>query len=773
MANAIDLYRLPAPVVSAPTGVAGGSLVNGTTYYYTIVPWRSEAGTAALANSAYWWHNGAVSNEVSFAAGATNKSCTLNWTNPDTFATAWAIFRTTVSGSYARTKFLAVATTNSYTDVGTATGDQTLNFAADITCDMPAINIRGMKEAITLGAGNTYGTTSGLGYIGGFAGLTVDIYKDRYFYFYTDRARYLDIDGVTTRRYVRCLYNTATTIYFEFAQSVAPQSGDVIYVSWKPSDIYDASVAGTWGNIAVGSYLNAGLPIAQRNGDNNHRFNACVLQNSFAVAGDQAFMAYSRQVVEFGQAARVWTSGTSPIYIRDSEWILNGAPNGETIQASPNFTGSHDIIGLTLRYRFQKSGINSAFGNDSFQPTFGIESPPNLGANRWKYSTFVQLRATGPYLGEDFSSNLFVDCGQGAEASVNRLDGIMVVNPLTNAIRCSAAAEYHIYNAEMIGTKNFLSAYALDGNDCCFINPGPNAYTKLLAPTWSTTPNGGMVHIQYQLGFTFTDTDGNTLSDVMVEVFGKDGNPIYANILDESGGGSGKEYYTRSVYSSAPTVRQVRGAIYPKVKVTEFKLAHRVQGRYSGYSTPEINVSIGEKDPDTAGKYGAWVCPTQTCPAANETGWIYASNEITQTIDPTKVHLAHVFGNYKYLQINMQHNGSLDGLGAKTSSVDETQEVLPTGYGATSYCPAVRVDARRFYSDANGRIPLLDFDAVRVQSDNNPVYLVPWTIRISKAGYKTIEFPFSPSGLYEKEFVLSMERTGGTFSQSKLVKIFE
>jgi len=761
MANQIVMSRFPAPTLAAPTGVAGGSLVNGTTYYYKVVPWRGLGGTTGtLANSAYYYHNGLESNEVSFTADATNKSCSLSWDNVSGTATFWLIFRTTTSGSYARTTLLGISTSVAFTDTGVATANQVYNFAADITCDIPVIDIQGFWLESTVPAS---GTTVGASVLTGFTGLTVNAYKDRFLYFYTDKGRFLDIDGVRQKRYARITGNSATALYFDTTLAVLPDTGDAFKVSWKPSDIYDASVAGSWGNIAAGSYLNAGLPIVQVNSDNNYTINATIINNVFNTASDWPMFSVVKHNFELGQGCRFASYYNAAIYMRESKFQLNTTPGGETIQSSPGFYGAHDVYGCQISAKHNGTSNQPSYGNESFQVLFGVETPALWGDNRMSNCTFNGVRATAPLKITDFSSNLFINNGQAVEGSQNSLNGVNAINSVIDGFRLSGALEYHIYNNHVAGRAMGISAYALDSEDACIVNPSPNFLSKLTTDTnWAAAPTGGKLNVQYQFGFTLTDfATGSALQDAIVEVLDKNDDPVYADILDKAV--ANKEIYSRVVWSSASANRQIRGAIYPKVKVTEWKVGHRTQGRYSGYTTPDVYVAIGEQDAATKGKWGSWVSPTITIPGANTTGLLYSA-ETTQTIDPTKVHLAHVFGDYKYLQVDQQVLPSIDGLGAKTSNTDETQVSLPTGYSLANYIPAVSVIARRFYSDSNGRIPLLDFTVGTVirtpggaVTDNTYTDLRPLTIRISKDGYETEQFTLTPSGLYEKEFNVALK----------------
>ena len=763
MANQILMARLPAPTIAAPVPVAGGSLTVGVTYYYKVVPWRGNASAVgSLSNSVFHFHNGPASNEVAFTPTAGNRSVTITWDNVSGNATHWMVFRTTVSGSYPRTTCCVSRSVNSFTDTNVAVGNQALNFAADITCDIPAIDVNGFWQESTVPAN---GTVVGAASLSGFTGLTVNAYRDRYIYFYTDKGRFLDIDGVRQKRYARITGNSATILYFDTTLAVLPDVGDAFKVSWKPEDIYNASVSGAWGNISAASYLNAAKPIVQKNNDDNYTINACVYNNLYDVAENFAMFGLSKQNFELGQACRLVSWYNAAFYCRESKMQFNTTTgSAETIQASPSFYGPQDIYGCQISAKYNGSGQQPAYGNEGFQLSAGVETPVLWGDNRISNCTFNGMRAVGAYKITDFSNNLFISNGQASEGSMNTLNGVNCVNATRDAFRLSGAIEYHIYNNDVKGKAPAISAYALDSVDACIVNPSPNFLSKIISDTvWPSAPIDGQLNIQYQLGFTLTDAaTGNAVQDAIVEVFDKNGNPIYADILDKAV--PNKEIYSRAVWSTATIIRQVRGAIYPKVKVTEWIPGYRTQGRYNVYSTPDFYLAIGEQDAATKGKWGSWVTPTLTIPAMNTTGFIFYPSEVVQTIDPSKVHMAHVYGNFKYLQIDQQVLPSIDGLGAKTINTDETQVSLPTGYTTTNYAPSASIIARRFYSNANGRVPLLDFTAGTVihtpggaTNANTYTDLRPFTVKITRSGYETVQFVFTPSGLYEKEFNLALK----------------
>lgn len=107
--NTYTVKHVTSPVQNAATGTAGGSLTNGTTYFYVITAIDGYGESLA-------------SNERSFTATATNQTATLNWdTVPG--ATGYRIYRTTTSGTYGATSLVTtinLGTTNTYNDTGTA-----------------------------------------------------------------------------------------------------------------------------------------------------------------------------------------------------------------------------------------------------------------------------------------------------------------------------------------------------------------------------------------------------------------------------------------------------------------------------------------------------------------------------------------------------------------------------------------------------------------------------------------------------------------------------
>ncbi|MEA3430195.1 MAG: hypothetical protein U9R08_02900 [Nanoarchaeota archaeon] len=100
MANTITLKEIPAPANPSATLVAGGSLVDGTTYYYRVVGYGPSTGHYGGNSGKFWWS--IPCTEVSATCDAVNKSIKLYWDDPGD-CVAYMIYRTTVSGDYAFT----------------------------------------------------------------------------------------------------------------------------------------------------------------------------------------------------------------------------------------------------------------------------------------------------------------------------------------------------------------------------------------------------------------------------------------------------------------------------------------------------------------------------------------------------------------------------------------------------------------------------------------------------------------------------------------------
>lgn len=89
------MESVTAPVL-AGTPTAGGSLVAGTTYYYTVIALssRSDAYQYIGTNKNVMWSP--ISNQISFTADATNKSIALSWDKPTELSAfddaQWGVF---------------------------------------------------------------------------------------------------------------------------------------------------------------------------------------------------------------------------------------------------------------------------------------------------------------------------------------------------------------------------------------------------------------------------------------------------------------------------------------------------------------------------------------------------------------------------------------------------------------------------------------------------------------------------------------------------------
>jgi len=767
MANQIDLYRLPQPVVTL-TPTTGGTLSIGVPVYYKVVPWGGNGNPSAA--SVYEHFNGPASLEVSFTPDATNRSCSLAITNPDGMASGWHIFRSTVSGSYLPATHLAFAlkATPTYIDTGIATIALVSSYCDEITVDMPLINVRGhYKDFVSVAgthtlSGNTLTFASGT--------FIVNEFKDRVIYFFTDRVRFVESDGISQLRYAKVRTNTASSITFETPIIVAPLAGDVFYVSWLIDDVYDASVAGAWGNIASPSYFSqGGKAVIIKNSYKSYQINATLYINWRDAAADHAMFGWSRETVEFGQACRFFSLYNAVVYCGNCNsdigsgfgvTIIHNMSNFiaavDTLQSGHLISGEHDITGMRLTCR---SNYPTSFGNDAIQPTWGGINPPVYGKNRVSGCAFEGLRASTPAMSVIFKNNSFNECGQAIEATNNEADGLTILDSRSDAIRCSSVVESRFYNLHAAGPTNLLDMYASDTDATHLINPSIETVNKILGSGvadsihWEVSPSGGAVWLQYQMGALIKNAvTGLPEADVIMEVFDKTtGLPIYAEITDRKK--TGKLHYAKGVYSVSNSVRNLRGAWYPKVKTTEILPAVYIYGRYYGYSNAAMTLTIGNKDPAVAGKYGDWNSGIQVLPAKNFTGWNAIANEIVYTFDPTKTYLAHQYGDFKYVgyitQVIPTAPVTYDGLGFKTITAEEGLITLPTGYAGQSFMPYMKVDARRFYSDALGVIPLLDFNAMKIMkgthtyNDNVRTYLNNWEIRFSKVGFKTVKIPYN------------------------------
>jgi hypothetical protein len=103
--------NLAVPVQAATSGTTGGSLTNGTSYYYVVTATNSNGETTA-------------SNEQSYAATTLDPTAILTWAAVPG-ATGYKIYRSTSSGAYGASSLLHTVgsgATVTYNDTGTATG---------------------------------------------------------------------------------------------------------------------------------------------------------------------------------------------------------------------------------------------------------------------------------------------------------------------------------------------------------------------------------------------------------------------------------------------------------------------------------------------------------------------------------------------------------------------------------------------------------------------------------------------------------------------------
>ena len=99
-----------APVQANPSATSGGSLANGTTYYWVITATNPNGETV-------------VSNEKSLAITSPNQTADLSWAQV-TNATGYKVYRSTTSGTYGATSLVTTITSGStvtYNDAGAAT----------------------------------------------------------------------------------------------------------------------------------------------------------------------------------------------------------------------------------------------------------------------------------------------------------------------------------------------------------------------------------------------------------------------------------------------------------------------------------------------------------------------------------------------------------------------------------------------------------------------------------------------------------------------------
>jgi hypothetical protein len=103
--------NLAVPVQSATSGTTGGTLTNGTTYFYVVTATNSNGETTK-------------SNQQSYAATTLNPTAVLTWAVVPG-AAGYKVYRSTTSNTYGATSLLATigsGATVTYNDTGTATG---------------------------------------------------------------------------------------------------------------------------------------------------------------------------------------------------------------------------------------------------------------------------------------------------------------------------------------------------------------------------------------------------------------------------------------------------------------------------------------------------------------------------------------------------------------------------------------------------------------------------------------------------------------------------
>ena len=100
MAKTYSFVDLPKPVNCTATPSAGGTLVNGTTYYYRLI------GTYS-SSAVYWFGKSQVSDEFSGTADASNGSMTISFDSPIGDNNYYRIFRSTVTnGQFGKAKMI-------------------------------------------------------------------------------------------------------------------------------------------------------------------------------------------------------------------------------------------------------------------------------------------------------------------------------------------------------------------------------------------------------------------------------------------------------------------------------------------------------------------------------------------------------------------------------------------------------------------------------------------------------------------------------------------
>jgi len=100
MAKLITFTDLPKPINCTATPTAGGSLVDGTTYYYRVIGTHSSSAI-------YWFGKSKVSDEFSGTADASNGSMTISFDSPAGENNYYRIFRSTVTnGQFGKSKMI-------------------------------------------------------------------------------------------------------------------------------------------------------------------------------------------------------------------------------------------------------------------------------------------------------------------------------------------------------------------------------------------------------------------------------------------------------------------------------------------------------------------------------------------------------------------------------------------------------------------------------------------------------------------------------------------
>lgn len=96
MAKAYSFTDVVRPTSPTATGVAGGSLVDGTTYYYRVYKVNASGATDT------WGGKSLPSDEFTFTAGATNKTARISFSCPK-IGGSYRIYRATSSAAFTTT----------------------------------------------------------------------------------------------------------------------------------------------------------------------------------------------------------------------------------------------------------------------------------------------------------------------------------------------------------------------------------------------------------------------------------------------------------------------------------------------------------------------------------------------------------------------------------------------------------------------------------------------------------------------------------------------